>query len=169
MYDFNKKNYACPEQTLTLRTPPKEIQMKFGFSDLKEPAPGPEQKGMEDMAAQHIATPQAENLPAIPHTALTKFDMQATVLAEIKKYQSLVVDILDKKTFNVAKKAKSKVRNLRLEIQRREKELNSDLIKKKAELKKDASFIVTDIKETEDYLSAEIKKLDNEQPRLKKI
>lgn len=167
MQDY--KNYACPGQTLTLRKP-KETQQAFDFNNLKEPGSRPEQKEMEDQTARRVdLSPQAENLPAIPQTALTRFDMQAAVLAEIKKYQLLIVDITDKKTFNVAKKAKSVVRDLRLKIQRREKELNADLNKKKADLKKDATFLKTDIKETEDHLIIEMKKWTDEQARIEKI
>ncbi len=162
--------YDCPGQTGTLKTPPPvDKQPVLNFGTLKEPGPGPEQKQMEDQAAQAINTPQDKNLPAIPGTALTRFDMVAQTLADIRNYQNLVVDIRDKETFDVATKAKSVVRELRLKIQRREKEENAKLNKSKAALKKDATLLKTDIKETEDYLAGEIKKWNDEKARLKKI
>lgn len=163
--------YDCPGQTGTLKAPPqRDAQPDFNFKTLKEPGPGPEQKAMEDTMARRVdIAPQAENLPAIPATALTRFDVVAATLEEIKNYQNLVVDIRDKSTFNVATKAKSVVRALRLKIQKREKEENAKLNKSKADLKKDANTITSPIKETENYLAGELKKWTDEQARLKKI
>lgn len=169
-FNNGKRYYPCPGQTMSAITPPPiKSQQNFNFGPLTEPGPRTVQKEMENTFSQKVIKPQAENLPAILETALTRFDVIPGTLAEIKNYQDLVVDIRDKKTFDVAKKAKSVVRDLRLKIQRREKKLNADLNKKKSDLKKDALLLKTDIKETEDYLAAEIKKWDDEQARLKKI
>ncbi len=168
MSDFNngRKYYPCPGQKLMPMGKAKPVSGQ-DFGPLKEQPP--------PQAAQVIqSTPntpgaRAEIMPGIPPTALTRYDIQAAALAEIKVYLSLTVNLEDKKTFTEIKKAKTEVRGLRLKIQRREKELIADLNKKRKNIKDDATALVTDIKATEDHLSSEIKKWEDEQARVERI
>ncbi|MCP3942591.1 MAG: hypothetical protein GY710_14040 [Desulfobacteraceae bacterium] len=89
---------------------------------------------------------------------LAKFDIQRVSLDKIKTYQGLVVDVEKPDTVKKAKKAKKITRDLRLQVQRREKEIDAGLVKERKTLKIDAGAIISEIKETENHLLAEIQK-----------
>lgn len=169
MYDYSKKNYDCPGQGFIPKMPKQPQQARNGFAPMTAPesldSRGPEQKRMEDSYAQ-VITPNTTSLSVIPQTALDRFDVIAQTLADIRTYQNLVVDVRDKESFNVATKAKSVVRNLRLKIQNRETEEKAKITKMGKTLKADALLLISEIRETEDKLSVELKKWTDEQERI---